>query len=194
MTFGIYYIEVINIVLLCQEVVIIKDQIIKILDGLPDEELENVYWAVKHIEKKYQFKWNLFGKGVKIENLFDESEKIIACWENTFAGNISQDAKNSIYYEQFRWHIFSYEIQPCISKDAAKDAFDSINKDELYMMYQNSPYVTMLSNASAIKASDFDNEQDVYIFDKSFAWTYVRTHESMCGPYFTFKHAIEVGL
>ncbi|WP_429351212.1 DUF4275 family protein [Paenibacillus sp. 4624] len=34
-----------------------------------------------------------------------------------------------------------------------------------------------------IKA-DFDEQQDIYIFDKAFTWTYVHTHESMCGPYF----------
>jgi len=25
---------------------------------------------------------------------------------------------------------------------------------------------------------------DIYLFDESFKWTYVNTHEVMCGPYF----------
>ena len=27
-------------------------------------------------------------------------------------------------------------------------------------------------------------DDDIYLFDESFKWTYVNTHESMCGPYF----------
>ena len=162
----------------------IKDKIIEILEKLPDEELENVYWAVKHIEKKYLFNWNLFGKGVKITNQFEESEKIIALWDATFAGHISEEIKNDIYYNEFKWHIFSYKKQACISEHAARSAFKTTNKNEVYVMYQNSPYITLLRSANEIVAEDFDTEQDVYIFDSSFTWTYVQTHESMCGPYY----------
>jgi hypothetical protein len=52
-------------------------------------------------------------------------------------------------------------------------------------MYQNIPDIVFeYNNASDIVASDFDYEQDIYLFDKNFTWTYVYTHESMCGPYF----------
>ncbi|OME88975.1 DUF4275 family protein [Paenibacillus sp. FSL F4-0100] len=66
----------------------------------------------------------------------------------------------------------------------ARNAFNTENKDELYVMYQNSPSVLLYSNAKAIVAEDFDSQQDIYIFDKNFTWTYVNTHEDMCGPYF----------
>lgn len=67
---------------------------------------------------------------------------------------------------------------------AAREAFNQEVKDELYVMYQHSPDILIYSNAGNVVAEDFDHEQDVYIFDKNFSWTYVNTHESMCGPYF----------
>ncbi|MGE7823276.1 DUF4275 family protein [Paenibacillus sp. NPDC093718] len=79
---------------------------------------------------------------------------------------------------------FSYEIQDCLKEHEARNAFNSESKDELYIMYQNSPRVLLYSNANAIVAEDFDSQQDIYIFDKIFTWTYVNTHEDMCGPYF----------
>ena len=48
----------------------------------------------------------------------------------------------------------------------------------------NSPDVSLYTNAKSVVSTDFDSEQDIYIFDRNFSWTYVHTHESMCGPYF----------
>jgi len=38
--------------------------------------------------------------------------------------------------------------------------------------------------ASGLIASDLDTEFDVYVADKEFNWTYVKTHEEEYGPYF----------
>lgn len=171
-----------------EAVFLIRTRINQILDTLPEEELENVYWAIEHIRKKYFYNWSLFGKGVKITNLFEESQQIIALWEKAFTHNISEETKRNIHFNQFRWHIFSYEQRECLKEEAAREAFDNIVKEEIYVMYQRSPYVMLYSNASDLQAADFDEEQDIYLFDKSFAWTYVHTHESMCGPYFAASH------
>jgi hypothetical protein len=162
-----------------------KHEIIKILEKLPDEELDNVLWAAKHIEERYLFKKHLISKGAKITNQIDHSEEIIALWDATFAGDISEEIKREVNFNQFKWHIFSNKKQECLSKNAARCAFNAEKKNEVYVMYQNSPYITLLNAADEILAEDFDNEQDVYIFDRSFIWTYVKTHESMCGPYFS---------
>lgn len=162
----------------------IKEKIISMLDQLPDEELENVFWAIQHIERAYLYGWNLFGKGVKITNQFEQSEKLIACWDYTFASHLSEETKETIFYNEFKWHIFSNKLRECLVDQAAREAFNVLEKDELYVMYQHSPYVTLLSSAKEIVAEDFDSEQDIYIFDKTFTWTYVRTHEVEFGPYF----------
>ena len=164
----------------------IRDKINVLLDNLPDEELENVYWQIKLIQKSYLFKKNLLDKGVIITEIFgEEAEEIKRLWDYKFAKNIDEEMKETIYFNQFKWHIFSYEKQECLQKDAARKAFDEVIKDdELFVMYQHLPYITQYSKASKVVAADFDSEQDIYIFNKDFTWTYVHTHESMCGPYF----------
>ena len=161
-----------------------RPKIDEILDSLPKDELENVYRSIKFIEDEYLFKKNLLDKGVIITELFEEAEEIKGLWDNTFAENINEEMRESIHYHQFKWHIFSYEKQQCLKEVAARKAFDSVSKDELYAMYQDAPYVIQYSEANKIIAADFDSRQDIYIFDKDFTWTYVHTHESTCGPYF----------
>lgn len=162
----------------------IRAQIEGILEDLPEEELESVYWSIKFIHEGYLFKKSLLDKGVMIEELFGEAEEIKDLWDSTFAKNVNEEMRESIHYDQFKWHIFSYEKQDCFKESAARKAFDAVSKDELYVMYQNSPYVMQCSHAHKVIAADFDSQQDIYIFDKHFTWTYIHTHESMCGPYF----------
>lgn len=95
----------------------IRDKIYQILDSLPEEELENVYWSIESIQKNYLFRKNLLEKGVIISE-FVEAEEIMDLWDNTFAQNISEEVRETIYYKQFKWHIFSYEKQDCL-EDAA---------------------------------------------------------------------------
>ena len=44
----------------------------------------------------------------------------------------------------------------------------------LYAVHQNE-----LKNADC-----FDRFAEVYVVGKNFEWTYIKTHESSCGPYF----------
>lgn len=164
-----------------------RDKIHQIIDKLPDEELHRIYWTVTIMHNQIQFKKNLEHKGVLISVLSgsnDESEKIMNQWGNTFAQNVCVEIREAIHYDQFRWHIFSYEQQACLMGEEARIAFDDIAKDEIYVMYQRSPEVFIYKNAKDLTADIFDQEQDIYLFDREFTWTYVNTHESMCGPYF----------
>lgn len=79
----------------------IREKIDKILDSLPEEELENVYWSLIFIQEDYIYKQNLREKGVFIE-LVNEAEDIIDLWEKTFAQNISEELKEEINYDQFK--------------------------------------------------------------------------------------------
>lgn len=162
----------------------VREKIDRMLDELPNEELDEVHWVIQVIYKKYLFKKGLLDKGVAVTQLFREAEDIIESWDNVFARNISEETKESIYYDQYKWHIFSYKMKNCLEQEAARDAFDAVSKDEIYVMYQDLPYIFLYQNASQVVSTDFDSEQDIYLFDRTFTWTYVHTHESMLGPYF----------
>lgn len=44
-----------------------------------------------------------------------------------------------------------------------------------------------IADAGRLTACLFESEQDIYIVDRNFDWTFVKTHESYCGPYFCSK-------
>lgn len=164
----------------------IRNKINQILDSLPEEELNRIYGALVSLQAKYEFRKKLDEVGVIITVLETEerSQQVIEQWDNAFAKNISEEIKEAIHYNQYKWHIFSYNKLECLVDDAARAAFDDLTMNELYVFYQNSPFVFLYQNAKGVTAEIFDHEQDIYIFDKSLTWTYVQTHESMCGPYF----------
>lgn len=161
----------------------VRDKINKLLDRLPEEELEKVYWSLVTIQENCEFKQNLRQKGVQITEIYD-ADNIIHLWDKTFAKHINVQVRKEIHYEQYKWHIFSYKKRECLEKDVARQVFDNITKDELYVMYEGFPIRYLYTNASQVVSKDFDSQQDIYIIDKNFTWTYVHTHESMCGPYF----------
>ncbi|MBP1081951.1 MULTISPECIES: DUF4275 family protein [Bacillus] len=88
----------------------------------------------------------------------------------------------------YLWHLFSYEKKSCLRDNQANNAFHEEVKKECYLFYQHSEYALILENASCLTAADLFNEGDVYITDKKFTWTYVNTHESYLGPYFSRKN------
>jgi hypothetical protein len=115
-------------------------------------------------------------------------------WENHFANHITHDEKKAIYlYDHdgasgYLWHLFSYEKKDCLKEEQAETAFTNEPKNACYVFYQHSNYALILENASMFSADDLLNEADVYVVDKDFNWTFVRTHETgMCGPYFSRK-------
>lgn len=115
-------------------------------------------------------------------------------WEDHFANHLSDKEKKSIYlYDEdgfcgYLWHLFSYQKKNCLEQEQADHAFNKEAKQYCYVFYQHSDEVLVLEHASSLHADDFINEKDVYVVDKDFTWTYVRTHETgWCGPYFSRK-------
>ncbi|MEK4921007.1 DUF4275 family protein [Cytobacillus sp. FSL R5-0569] len=114
-------------------------------------------------------------------------------WEDNFVNHLSDKEKKSIYlYEDgccgYLWHVFSYEKRKYLKEEQADTAFKKEPKQACYVFYQDLDDAYILENASSLTAEDFVNEEDVYVVDKEFNWTYVRTHETgWCGPYFSRK-------
>lgn len=108
-------------------------------------------------------------------------------WAKEFAEVISSDEREKIYMDHFLWHLFSYKKVEALEKDLARHAFDKEVKDRVYVFYQHLDLAYLIENTKDIIAEDFKDEQDIYIVDTKFEWTYVNTHESACGPYFHHK-------
>ncbi|KYG28727.1 DUF4275 family protein [Priestia endophytica] len=115
-------------------------------------------------------------------------------WENNFANHMSEKEKKSIFlYDTkdscgYLWHIFSYDKKKALKEEEAEKAFNNEPKDTCYIFYQHSDYALMVKEASRMTANDIIDETDIYVVNKDFNWTYVKTHETgWCGPYFSRK-------
>lgn len=111
-------------------------------------------------------------------------------WEEIFARHLSDQEKEGIYLCSYLWHVFSYEERDYLQKEQADQAFNNISKNKCYVFYQHSDYAFIIENAEPTLINDFLrkddwDEEDIYIVDKDFTWTYVNTHERSCGPYFS---------
>lgn len=133
-------------------------------------------------------------KKVKITEIPKWGSYLRKQWEGNFANHLSENEKKSIYLCDidglcgYLWHLFSYEKKNCFKEEQADIAFNKEIKKFCYVFYQHIDDALILENASSLNADDFLNEKDVYVVDKEFNWTYVRTHETgWCGPYFSRK-------
>jgi hypothetical protein len=146
--------------------------------------------------------------GAKMNDLYDrlkaQNIKIIEMpkwgqylrkkWEAQFAAHLSDEDKESIYLHDtggscgYLWHLFSYKKKDCLERDKAEAAFTIQSKNNCYVFYQHLDYALLLEKASMLHIDDLMDEQDIYIVDKGFNWTYIQTHETgYCGPYFSRK-------
>jgi Domain of unknown function (DUF4275) len=146
--------------------------------------------------------------GAKMNDLYDrlkaQNIKIIEMpkwgpylrkkWEAQFAAHLSDEDKESIYLHDtggscgYLWHLFSYKKKDCLKRDKAEAAFTIQSKNNCYVFYQHLDYALLLEKASMLHIDDLMDEQDIYIVDKGFNWTYIQTHETgYCGPYFSRK-------
>ncbi|WP_428912480.1 DUF4275 family protein [Niallia sp. Krafla_26] len=130
----------------------------------------------------------LANKKVKVTEIPKWGTYLRKKWEDHFANHLDLHEKKSIYLDGFLWHVFSYEKREYLQKEKADLAFNNESKKSCYVFYQHSDEAFILENATGLAADDFLNEEDVYVVDKEFNWTYVRTHETgWFGPYFCRK-------
>ncbi len=110
-------------------------------------------------------------------------------WLNTFAGEISERDINKyvISYGNYIWHIFSWKLldeKDYLIGNEAKEAYDKINKcGAMYIQWFEDEETSDITRKFD-KAAAFDDRTEVYVVANDFSWTYIKTHEEMCGPYF----------
>lgn len=112
-------------------------------------------------------------------------------WILSFASDASKDILNEHVFKKgnFLWHVFSWGHAPCLEGDKARKAFDGEKCEMVYMFtdgYSKNgfPQIQNITVAKKGVSDLLETENDIYIVDLNFNWTYVHTHESYCGPYF----------
>lgn len=88
----------------------------------------------------------------------------------------------------YLWHVFSYEKRKHLKKEEADQAFNELYKEDYYIFWEDGEDGILVKDGNVFKFCDLENEEDIYVVDKDFKWTYVKTHETViCGPYFSEK-------
>ena len=87
----------------------------------------------------------------------------------------------------FLWHIFSFEFLKCETEENAKILFNKENKSTCVIISNCDNIAYKLQNAENLSAELLEQFIDVTVTAGDFSWTYSKTHESMCGPYFYRK-------
>ena len=140
------------------------------------------------LENRKDLVTSLKSKKVKVTEIPKWGTYLRKKWEDHFCNHLGDNEKKSIYLDDFLWHVFSFEKRDCMQEEQADIALNRESKKFCYVFFQHSDEAFILENASSLNANDFLNEEDVYVVDKGFNWTYVRTHETgLCGPYFCRK-------
>ena len=164
-----------------------KDELVarqEILDEIM-EAARDYYEHVNAYDYK-QFCKELMERGIRFTPVNDRTTK--AKWTKLFAASISKEDRKKVYFEQYRWHLFSYKLLNALTEDDAREAFNREPKTSVYLFEQHSKNAYLVENAHLFKAEDFDHDfipfSDFYLFSPEGKWTYIHTHESYCGPYF----------
>ena len=94
----------------------------------------------------------------------------------------------------YLWHVFSYGILDYIEKDDAKKAFSNLAKQEAVLLVNwkelDGIASYKLNDISKIPVETYNFLTDIILTDSMFRWTYVKTHEIMCGPYLHQIHKV----
>lgn len=150
-------------------------------------------YEAKFYEQGLPINW-LVGTMVPWEEPFPTNIKVVKeRWLDAFAANVSEEdlGKRVLADGNYLWHIFSWNLVPCLKGDEARQALEGC-ETPFYLFYYEFPPADMPRvrpiskeelSALPTECGAFDGS-DWYLVDKDFTWTYVHTHEADCGPYF----------
>ncbi len=113
-------------------------------------------------------------------------------WLDTFGADVPEAelGRHVLSEGNYLWHLFSWELAPCLTGEAARQAL--AEKTDCWLFYyeyppEGKPRVRHIGAPTAETLppeSDSMSGADWYLVDKDFTWTYVHTHEEGLGPYF----------
>ncbi len=90
-------------------------------------------------------------------------------------------------FTMFLWHMFSFEILKCETDQAAALCFERQNTSQCTLISNVDGLAFRLTHAEELTAEWLAQFVDVTVTAHDFSWTYTKTHEDMCGPYFYKK-------
>ena len=116
-----------------------------------------------------------------------EYERYREEWVKRFTPSFT-DAKKA--YEHclsegcFLWHLFSFDHAHALEGEEASAEFDITKKCKSILLCNCEEKGYVLSHTFKLKAEILAKFTDVTVTSANFAWTYCKTHENYCGPYF----------
>ena len=122
-----------------------------------------------------------------IRAMAEDAASIKEAWDLAFGEAVAD--RDAVYYDQFRWHLFSYEKLAAKSGDDARAALNEKQSQRLHLFWQEGDDAWEMRNAFDLDDVTVDQiaeatDRDLYVFDAEGCWTYVITHEAACGPYY----------
>ena len=116
-------------------------------------------------------------------------EEFYSEWIKYFAAGISGDnlEKYVVSTGNLLWHIFSWELiddTKFLSGDKAREAYDRMDKDGAIYIHWFEDEMLQQLPAELQSSKALEVMTEVYVVASDFSWTYMKTHETTCGPYF----------
>ncbi len=110
-------------------------------------------------------------------------------WLKQFAQGISKKEleKYVVSTGNYLWHIFSWNLldeKAFLTGNNARKAFDLADKHNAVYIEWFEDDETKILSPTFKNANSLDKMTEVYVVASDFSWTYIKTHECMCGPYF----------
>lgn len=130
-----------------------------------------------------------------LKKLLLEEGEVAERWLRAFGAvaeplSVEKYVRGHTCFRNYLWHLFSFELAPCLVGDEARAAFDGQEYDAAFVFRGgytvcHGPHILEdFEERGRLSAADLEGEADVYVVDRAFRWTYVHTHEGGCGPYF----------
>ena len=122
-----------------------------------------------------------------IRAVAEDAADIKEAWDLAFGEAVPD--RDTVFYDQFRWHLFSYGKLSAKSGEEARTALNEKQSQRLHLFWQEGETGWEMRNAFELDADTVDAmaeavDKDLYVFDAEGCWTYVVTHEAACGPYY----------
>jgi len=107
-------------------------------------------------------------------------------WRASFISGVEQKEilhkcpfcyKSNVRLFSYDWHAFSHKLVEAkeVAKDFLSEKLKGYNKD-LYLLWEECESHGLVMSSEIVRHCKWTNT-DIYIFDDSFKWTFVVTHE-----------------
>lgn len=129
---------------------------------------------------------DFFADSENIELSKESVESIEQDWVTNFCP-ISKKEKADIHFDQYKWHVFSFEKYPSLSGQDALSCYSEQKAPSYIVLPEFQMYdgeVAFITKTLPERGR-MDVTTDFYVFPKNIAWTMAFTHEEgWLGPYF----------